>query len=32
VRLHGGANPEFFDGTVVEQEARTLLANVTTRV
>ncbi|MEE8164741.1 MAG: amidohydrolase family protein, partial [Myxococcota bacterium] len=26
VRLHGRVNPHFFDGTVVESEARTLLA------
>ena len=25
VRLHGGMNPEFFEGTVVEDEARAIL-------
>jgi hypothetical protein len=27
VRLHGGANPAFFDGTAVEREAGALLAS-----
>ena len=25
VRLHGGMNPKFFDGTVVEDDARAIL-------
>ncbi|MCB0997083.1 MAG: amidohydrolase family protein [Acidimicrobiales bacterium] len=30
VRLHGGMNPAFFDGTVVEREARALLSETMT--
>jgi hypothetical protein len=27
VRLHGGANPSFFDGTVIAEQARTVLGS-----